>query len=72
MPDGPGVLLQVARGPALVGAVEERDELFPLHDRADLFPLVGGGVGTSGVVSLDRTTLLSLLPPLPHLSLLTT
>lgn len=48
--DGPGVAGQVAGCEALVGAVEEGEEVAVARDGGDGFPLVAGGVDACGVV----------------------
>ena len=50
--DSPGILLKVSRGPALVSAVKERNQLASLHDLADLSPLRLAGVEATGILSL--------------------
>jgi hypothetical protein len=44
------VFIGIATSEALVCHVEEREVLFLLDDLADLLPLLGSGINTSGVV----------------------
>ena len=48
--DGPGVVFEVARSEALVGAVEEGEVVAGADDFAEFDPLVTGGVDAGGVV----------------------
>ena len=49
-PQGGRVLVRIARGEALVGAVEEDDMVLGLHGRRDLRPLLDGRVDAGRVV----------------------
>ena len=53
MSDGPDIFLEVGAGQSLVGGVEEGNQLLFLHSVRDDLPLLGGGVGCSGVVGAD-------------------
>jgi len=48
--DCPSVVIEIAGSEALVCAVEEREEVFALHDLGEGDPLVAGGVDAGGIV----------------------
>ncbi len=48
--DGSSILVSIARGEALVGAVHEDGVALGLAKGGDLLPLLDGGVHTGGVV----------------------
>jgi len=48
--DGEGILGGGARGKALIGHVEEREDFLLLHDVGNFGPLFLGRINTSGVV----------------------
>ena len=48
--DGPGVLLKVSSGEALIGRVEEGNQRVSLANFSDFLPLFSGGINSSGVM----------------------
>lgn len=70
VPNSGGVLVQVARGKALVGHVEDDKEALVLAHRGNLPPLLEGGVRARRVVRAglqeDGVALLRVLPQVVH------